>query len=117
MDNDDLERAGFKKLEDKNLQSELQDYHKAIREEWGVTEENEALTEDELNLKLRRQLIQYAPDAMATIVHLAKHADSEQVRAGCAKFLVEALSGKKGLVDPESAIDKLLRKSSNASST
>ena len=96
----------------KTLQQELAEYQRALQEEWTESVEEAAKTDTQiLAEKTRLMLLDGTPGAIATIVYLAAHSPHDQVRAGCAKFIIgNALNRKGSAADlAESPLDKLLK--------
>jgi hypothetical protein len=80
------------------LREEYAKYQQALEQEWetGVAYEKGELTPTQIRDKTRELLTQGVPKAVASMLHLAQHARSEQVQMGAAKFIIERAIGKEG---------------------
>lgn len=97
----------------------LQQYQKALEEEWERDERVKGaitdLTPGEIREKTKELLTQGVPKAVGMLVHLAQHANSENVRLKAATAILDRAIGTEaaGLVgDP---VEELLRSINKAS--
>lgn len=57
----------------------------------------------------KKRIIELAPDALATLRYLVKNADSESVKATCAKYILDITIGKKKIEgDIDQGIENLI---------
>lgn len=88
---------------------QLAAYRKALEEEFELTNNPELADPEKLAAKARQLLLSGVPSAVSGMRALAEHADSENVRLGAQKFIIENALGKGAAAEKESALDKMLK--------
>jgi len=83
----------------------LQEYNKALESEWG---QEESSTDDKI--ESARTIFRNAlPDAAETLVTLSKFADSESVKASCARFIYTSVVGKPDGSAKDDPVESLIK--------
>ena len=106
--NEDNIRQELRAEYEANMQEELVAYRKALDEEYGSLGELDPDDPDTTS-KVRAKVLQLIPDAHSTMKHLLNHADSEQVRAGLAKFVFVEAIGKAKTEGEEQELRDMLK--------
>lgn len=96
-----------------SLAAQMAAYRKAIEEEFELTNNPELADPEKLANKARQLLLAGVPSAVTGMRALAESADSENVRLGAQKFIIENALGKGAAAEKESSMDKLLRQLMN----
>ena len=90
------------------LEKKLKEYHQAISEEFevGVKYGEGTLTPVEIRDRTKELLTQGVPMAVARMVHLINHGQTESIQFNASKFVIERAMGKDGgqIADPLEAL-------------
>lgn len=97
-------------LNEESLQIILANYKKALEQEFDLEKAPELVDSEILTERIKKQMIGKLPIAVKTLVHLAEHADSENVRLQASKYIVEAAIGKNGMSPIEDPMTAMLKK-------
>jgi sarcosine oxidase gamma subunit len=88
------------------LLKQHEDEKKAMREEFEDSSSDNATVTTE---NAKRRVAELAPDAWAAVNYLVNHAESESVRANCAKWILDITMGKKQVAgDKDDSIENLI---------
>jgi hypothetical protein len=97
--------------EEKPLAQVLAEYKQACDEEFTV--DNAVEANEDTAKKSKEMLLKRTPTAVATVEYLAEHAESETVRASCAKYIIDNALGKTGIVKVDDPIADLIKQLQN----
>jgi hypothetical protein len=114
---DETPNSPDKEANEQALNAKLQDYYKALEEEWTSSPSNPDgdLTPTQVRDKTKQLLTQAVPKAVGSLLYLSQHAQAESVKLQAARYIVDKGLGSDpgGLVgDPlEQLLNELSKKS------
>jgi len=102
-----------------NLQLKLHEYQRALESEMKVEPDDISKESDPLKLAelAKAALAQATPQAVETLYHLAKHAESDGIRLKAATYILDKVIGKEGSADPADPMADLVNKLTKVRST